>query len=36
MISGDFNFIMNIKLDKRGGRSERWTAGRKYQKEREK
>ena len=33
MIAGDFNFIMNIKLDKRGGRSDRGTAGRKEQKE---
>ena len=32
MIAGDFNFIMNIKLDKRGGRSDRGTAGRKEQK----
>ena len=32
MIAGDFNFIMNIKLDKIGGRSERGTAGRNEQK----
>ena len=32
MISGYFNFIMNIKLDKRGGRSDRGTSGRKEQK----
>ena len=29
MIAGYFNFIMNIKLDKRGGRSDRGTVGRK-------
>ena len=36
MIAGDFNFLMNIKLDNRGGISDRGTAGRKEQKEREK
>ena len=36
MIAGDFNFIMNIKLDKRGGISDRETAGRKQKKECEK
>ena len=36
MIAGDLNFIMDIKLDKRVGRSDRGTAGRKEQKEWEK
>ena len=36
MIAGDFNFIMNIKLDKRGGRSDRGTSGKKEKKEWEK
>ena len=35
-IAGDFNFIMNINLDKRGGRSYRGNAGIKEQKEWEK
>ena len=36
MIAGDFNFIMNIKLDKTGVISDRRTAGSKEQKEWEK
>ena len=36
MIPGDFKFIMNTKLDKRGGRPDRGTTGKKEQKEWEK
>ena len=36
MLAGDFSFIINIKLDKRGGRTDIRPAGRKEQKEWEK
>ena len=36
MIAGDFNFVTNTKLDKRGGRTDRGTTGSKEQKKWEK